>query len=434
MGMGMQEPMGTGSAAGEGGRTAVYVQPMTPVRAMVLTLSVLFVLGLVWFVIQIGSIVLLLILGILLAAAIEPLVNRLRRHGFSRGRAILVVYAGIFALLGLTGYLVVPTLVDQSQRLIAGIPADLDALEQQARDSSNRFIREQGPRTVQNARRLYENPGEALAALRIEANQVTQALGIVTSLFGVLFTTVSVMIVAFYWMTEKAIIKRLVLSLFPLDKRDRAHSLWDEIEHRLGGWARGQLFLMLIVGVLSTIAYSPLLLDVGEFWFLLGIWAGLTEAIPFIGPFLGGGLAVAVALIDSWQKALLVAAFVFLLQQIEGSVLVPRVMKNAVGLTPLAVILALLVGGTLLGILGAVLAIPVAAAVQVVLGDLLRSREESPDSGATGAAAAATVTGRPVPIPGGGMARPAGEPAVTLAAEAPPESVGSTRTRADASS
>ena len=123
---------------------------------------------------------------------------------------------------------------------------------------------------------------------------------------------------------DKAIIKRLVLGLFPLDKRDRAHSLWDEIEARLGGWTRGQLLLMLVIGVLSAVGYSLIGLD---FWLALGIWAGITEIIPFIGPFLGGTAAVTVALTQSWEKAVIVLVFVILLQQLEGAFLVPRVMR-----------------------------------------------------------------------------------------------------------
>jgi predicted PurR-regulated permease PerM len=151
--------------------------------------------------------------------------------------------------------------------------------------------------------------------------------------------------------------------------------MWDEIESKAGGWARGQAVLMLVIGVVSTVAYSPLIFDL-NFWLFLGIWAGLMELIPFIGPWLGGGLAVLVALTDSWQKAVLVAVFVFVINQAEASFLVPRVMRNAVGLSPLSVILAVLVGGALLGPIGAILSIPVAAVVQVLVTGLLRVRDE----------------------------------------------------------
>ena len=95
----------------------------------------------------------------------------------------------------------------------------------------------------------------------------------------------SLLIVAFYWMTERATIKRVMLGLIPLRQRARAHEIWDEIEYRIGGWTRGQLLLMFIIGISSGIAYWAMELP---FWLALAIWAGITEAIPYIGPFIGG--------------------------------------------------------------------------------------------------------------------------------------------------
>jgi predicted PurR-regulated permease PerM len=344
---------------------------MTPKQVMINTAAVVFVLGLVWLVIQVRSIIVLLILGILFAAAIEPLVFRLRRRGLTRGQAILAVYVSLIALLGLAGYLVVPTLITQASALIDEIPQILTDLRTSALASDNDFIRTSGARTLTRAISAYES-------LRANPNiEGGTAVSFATTVVGGLFTIVSTMIVAFYWMTEKAIIKRLILGLFPLDKRDRAHALWDEIEARIGGWTRGQLLLCLVIGVLSATAYWIIGL---EFWLALGIWAGITEIIPFIGPFLGGAAAVTVALTDSPQKALIVFIFVILLQQLEGAFLVPRVMRNAVGMTPLTVVLAVLVGGAVAGPLGSILAIPVGAAVQVLVQDMLRNRADDPDN------------------------------------------------------
>ena len=131
------------------------------------------------------------------------------------------------------------------------------------------------------------------------------------------------------------------------------------IEYRIGGWTRGQLVLMIIIGVASGFAYW--FMDL-RFWLALAIWAGLTEAIPFIGPFIGGGTAALVALADSPEKALWVVLFAVVLQQFEGAVLVPRVMKNAVGMSALTVVLAVLIGNALAGPLGSLLAIPIGAA------------------------------------------------------------------------
>ncbi len=343
---------------------------MTPKQVMINTAAVLFVLGLAWLLIQVRSIIVLVILGILFAAAIEPLVFRLRRRGFTRGQSIIAVYVSLLALLGLIGYLVVPPLVTQASALIDEIPTILQDLRQSALASDNDFIRTSGARTIARAISAYNS-------LRTNPNiEGGTAISFATTVVGALFTIISTMIVAFYWMTEKAIIKRLVLGLFPLDKRDRAHSLWDEIEARLGGWTRGQLILCLVIGVLSATAYFIIGLD---FWLALGIFAGITEIIPFIGPFLGGAAAVTVAFTESWEKSLIVLVFVVLLQQLEGAFLVPRVMRNAVGMTPLTVILAVLVGSTVGGPLGAILAIPVGAAVQVLVEDMLRNREDDAD-------------------------------------------------------
>jgi predicted PurR-regulated permease PerM len=113
-----------------------------------------------------------------------------------------------------------------------------------------------------------------------------------------------------------------------------------------------------------------------RFWLALAVWAGITEAIPFIGPFIGGATAALFALADSPEKALWVIIFAVILQQFEGAFLVPRVMKNAVGMSPLTVVLAVLIGNALAGPLGSLLAIPIGAAVQVLVSNLLRGRDD----------------------------------------------------------
>lgn len=354
------------------GDSIIYVQPLTPARVMVLTLSVIFVIGVVWFVIQVREIVLLLILGILIATAIEPIVNMLRRRGLARGPVILAIYLLLFGLIAAGLLIAVPLLYSQGQALVEGAPQFLADIQTQVENSRSVLVRTYGSQALESAiefsNSFRENP----------PLQVEQAAEFVGSFVELLFAVISIMIVTFYWMTEKATIKRFFLGLVPIERRDRAHEMWDEIESKAGGWARGQVILMLVLGVVSTIAYSPLIFNL-KFWVFLGIWAGLMELIPFIGPWLGGGLAVLVALTDSWQKAVIVIVFVFIINQAEASFLVPRVMRNAVGLSPLSVILAVLVGGAILGPLGAILSIPVAAVAQVLVSGLLRDREEAED-------------------------------------------------------
>lgn len=338
---------------------------------MLCTVAVIAVLALGWLAIQIRAILLLLVLAVIFAAAIEPLVYRLRRAGLGRGQAILSVYLGLVALLAVTIYAVVPQLVGQITAFDKAIPDIFDNLREQALETNNTFMRRTAYQSLWRIENTYERIRNSP-----EIGQ-DQALGLATSVVGVFFTILSMLVISYYWMTEKATIKRVVLGLFPFGKRARAHSIWDEIEYKIGGWTRGQLALMFIIGSVSGVAYYfPDL----RFWLPLAIWAGLTEAIPSIGPFIGGGTAALVALASSPEKAIIVIIFAIIIQQLEGAFLVPRVMRNAVGMSPLTVILAVLIGGSLSGPLGSLVAIPIGAAVQVLVSNLLRLRDDRIES------------------------------------------------------
>ncbi len=345
---------------------------MTPKQAMVNTAAILLVIGIAWLLIQVREILIVLILAITFAAAIRPLVRWLRARGLSQGQSILSIYATVMLIVGIGGYLIVPPLVTQATGFVDDIPTILDDLEDQARESDSSFLRTSGARALSQVNQRY-------AELRADPSPVGEtAIRYVDTVLRLVLGVFTLLVVTYYWVTQRALVKRVSLGLVPLSRRERGFRIWDEIEERLGGWARGQLILSGVIGSVSMVGYWLLGL---EFWLTLGIIAGITEVIPFIGPIIGGGLAVMVALTDSPQKALLTLAFVFALQQLEGAVLVPRIMKNAVGLNPLSVILAVLIGATILGPLGAVIAIPVAAALQVLVANLWEERDDQPDMG-----------------------------------------------------
>jgi predicted PurR-regulated permease PerM len=332
---------------------------------IVLTASVLSVIGVAWVLVQIRSLFALLIIGLVVAAAIEPLVNRLRRLGLTQAQGIMTIYGAVAALIAFILVLVVPPLGSQASDLIDDIPSILQELRRQAANSPNGFINTTVWEALARAEQAWI---EFRTAPNIEGQQ---AVSLVSSTFGALIAFVTIFVTAFYWLSEKATIKRVLVNIFPEGRREQALEIWETIEVKLGGWIRGQLVLCLIIGVFSTAFYFALDLP---FWLALGIFAGITEIVPFIGPIVGGGAAVFIALTDSWQKALIVLGFVIVLQQIESAALVPRVMRNAVGMSPLTVILAVLIGGRVGGILGSILAIPVGAMIQVFLQVTLRSR------------------------------------------------------------
>ena len=175
---------------------------------------------------------------------------------------------------------------------------------------------------------------------------------------GAIGTTLAIV---FFWLVGHARLQRYVLAFLPIDRRGGTRRAWNDVELRLGGWFRAQLILMATVGDhvrrRVRVPGCPSAL-------LLALIAALCEAIPMVGPILGAIPALLAALTVSPELALAVAVAVWIIQLIENHVLVPVVMRNAVGLSPLIVIVSLLVGGAAGGLLGAVVAVPVAAAIE----------------------------------------------------------------------
>jgi predicted PurR-regulated permease PerM len=185
----------------------------------------------------------------------------------------------------------------------------------------------------------------------------------------------TVFVLAYYWLVERASIKRVLLRTVPVRHARGVNTVWMEVEEKLGGWVRGELLLMLAIGIMAGIAYFVLGLPNPA---LLGVAAGLFEIIPMIGPFLAFAPAVLVALaVVDPTRALLVAACALVIQQIESNVLVPRVMGRTVGVSPLTVLLGILIGSSLAGLPGAFLAVPMAGAIQVILAHTLRTEDPS---------------------------------------------------------
>ena len=227
----------------------------------------------------------------------------------------------------------------------------------------------------------------------------TTALTVAEVFFGV----VTIFVVAFYWLSERTLIKRSLMSWLPTSRANRVRRVWDDIEVKVGGWVRGQLTLMLIVGLLSAVGYFVLGVS---YWPALALFIGIAEAIPLVGPYIGTAPAILVALTQpgndglpsllgmgdfgNLTRALTVVVFAIILQTIEGNVLIPRIMKNSVGISALTVIISLLLGGTLAGLAGALIAVPVAGMIQVILADFKAAKES--DQALAEKTAAATET------------------------------------------
>ncbi len=327
--------------------------------------SLLIVLIIGYLLLKVQIVLVLVLMALLFATVIERPVNELERRHIPRSLSILAVYVAILGTIGLSGMLLAPKIADEARRFRQEAPSQLRELRDEWRISSNSLLRGAGVQALNRAIDIIEKP---------TAPPQEYAIGIVSGIVGGVVGMISVFVMTFYYLMEKAFLRRVILEQMQPPVRSRVERTWDRVEAQVGRWLRGQLILMLVIGVASTIGYGLLGL---RFWPLLGLFAGITEAIPIVGPWIGGTPAVIIAMTMSWEKAFLTVAFVAALQASENWVLVPRVMRGAVGLTPLTVLVAILAGSTFMNVLGAFLAIPIAAAVQVIVADYLRERRQA---------------------------------------------------------
>ncbi len=377
-------------------------------------LSLLGVLAVGYLLIQVQFVLVLVLLSLVFATVIGSPVDNLERRGVPRPIAILAVYAGLIALLTAFSVLISPAIREQAAAFRAEAPESLAELLATWQASGNALLAGPAQQLLGRALAILDNPGQSVSVPQ------GAALGLLTGLGGGIIGFVTVLIISFYYLMEKAFIRRLALMSVSADNRVRVGRVWDEVEQKVGDWLRGQLTLCLVIGVLATVGYAAMGIS---FWPLLGLWAGLTEIIPILGPWLGGVPAVVIALTQSWQKALLVIGFVVILQMLENAVLVPRVMRGAVGLSPLTVFIAILAGTEFAGVAGALLAIPVAAGIQVLITNYTAARREAKLAGLSTLPGWRWMRGSIVPPAfAPGVSAASGEGAAAEGAEARPES------------
>ena len=346
-------------------------QPAVSGRQIGLTpVTLLLVLIVGYLLIQIQFVLILVLLSLVFATVMQRPVNALERRHVPRPLAILLMYIAIIGALTALFVLLSPAIREQAVAFREQAPQSLVDLRAAWLSSGNALLAGPGQQLLDRAITFISNPNQ------VQGMSVPQgaALGLLTGLGGGIIGLVTVLIISFYYLMEKSWIRRVVLLDAVPETRIRVSRIWDEVEQKVGDWLRGQLILCLVIGVTATIGYA--LMGI-QFWPLLGLWAGVTEIIPILGPWLGGVPAVFIALTQGWEKGFLVAGFVVLLQLTENAILVPRVMRGAVGLTPLTVFIAILAGTEFAGVAGALLAIPIAAVIQVLLSHYTEAQREA---------------------------------------------------------
>jgi len=322
----------------------------------------------VWCAFLVRAVLLLIYMSGLLAIGFSPIVRLIERQKvlpigskrFPRWLAILSLYLIILSVLTGIGFMIVPPLIHQAQQLWTSLP---DLFER-----GQRFLIEKGVlRDHVTLRQAVEAaPGGG------SGEAVGTVFGAVAGVVGGLFGLITMLILTFYILIEADSLRNTMLRLFPARDRARAAAASRDITMKVSAWLTGQLLLGGIIG--SSSAVGLWLLGV-PFFYVLALISGIGELIPVVGPILSAIPAFAIASTVSMKKALLVVLFFILQQQFENHVLVPKVMQRQVGVSPVTVIVALLVGGKLLGILGAILAVPTAAILQVVFTELVADKE-----------------------------------------------------------
>ena len=353
---------------------ATVEPPATPAaserRVGLTPITLLLVLIVGYLLIQIQFVLVLVLLSLVFATVIQTPVDALERRHFPRPLAILLVYVGIIGAFTVLFVLLSPAIREQASAFREQAPQSLAELRSAWLSSGNALLAGPGQQLLARGIAFIQSPTQA------QGVNVPQgaALGLLTGLGGGIIGLLTVLVISFYYLMEKSWIRRIVLLDTAPETRIRVSRIWDEVEQKVGDWLRGQLTLCLVIGVTATIGYAVMGI---QFWPLLGLWAGITEIIPILGPWLGGIPAVFIALTQGWEKGFLVIGFVVLLQLMENTVLVPRIMRGAVGLTPLTVFIAILAGTEFAGVAGALLAIPIAAVIQVMVSHYTEARREA---------------------------------------------------------
>jgi predicted PurR-regulated permease PerM len=292
------------------------------------------------------AVMLLLFLAYTLGAAMRPGVDSLVRRRVPRALALVGHFALFFIVIALLLWLIVPVAFEQTQQALADVPAVNAANDQSLLHS----VRGQALNSLQSKLEEISEPNTALTTL----------VGTLSALAGVAFTLAA----AAYWVIERDRLVRVILAVVPHEKRPTVRDTWLLIDLKLGAVIRTKLLLVLMTASILSFAFWIIGLP---YFLLVGVFAGLVEILPVIGPLIAGLIAVAAGLTVSWQLGLAAAIVVYGLRIVQDYVVNPRLFGRAVHLPPLAVLLAVSAVALLLGPWWVPLAIPLTAVVSTLL-------------------------------------------------------------------
>jgi predicted PurR-regulated permease PerM len=332
-------------------------------------LGLLLSYGLVHMLLELTQILTFVVVALFLALGLDPLVSHLISRGLRRGWAVFLVMVSLLLLVAFIGWLLVPTFVEQIGVLVDRTPGYLTDLER------NHAVMQLDQR-FHIVDRVQER-----AQSGINGDTLTSVLGGVLgagrAVVDGLVAVVTVLVLTLYLMVALPSVKAAAYKLVPHARRARVIFLGEEISRRVGGYVLGQTAVATINGVLTYIMLIVLQLP---FSAVLAVLAGLLALIPIVGTVVGGVIITLIALSAGWVTAAIALGYYIAYHVFEAYVLSPRIMHRAVDVPAVVVILAVLAGGTLLGVVGALIAIPVAAGLSLIYDQVLVPRQQGPTS------------------------------------------------------
>ncbi|MBU0597900.1 AI-2E family transporter [Patescibacteria group bacterium] len=320
----------------------------------------LIIMGVLAVIYMLRDVIMILVVSVILATALNPWVNALQKRKVPRIVATLFIYLAFFGTFAVVLVLLIPPMAGQIGEIAKNFPEYYNRVISDFSSFREFSLQQNLLNSLQGTlESLQENIGQATAGI----------FSAVSSIFGGFFSLLGVVVITFYMLLEENALKKFIRSITPDKYQPYIFQLLNRSQDRLRLWLRGQLILCLIIGVL---AYIGLIIIGLPYALVLGIWAGLTEFIPYLGPFLGAIPAVFIAITTgSFLKALFVVIWYVVIQQLENNLIVPKVMEKTVGLNPLVVIIVMLMGAKLAGVAGIILAVPLALIIKAFFEDFL---------------------------------------------------------------
>jgi len=339
--------------------------------------KILFFILLIYLLFQLRDLVLVILTSVVLAASVEPATKWFARYKIPRIPAVLAVYLLVVSLLVSIFSFFVPVILSEASEFLSSLPQYIDSIS--AWNPTGGTLLEQGG-AIAN-----ELNGFSLRDLVVSLRDLATGaeggfLQLMVSVFGGIFSFILIVILSFYLAVQENGIQRFLELITPIKRRGYVVDLWQRTQVKIGLWMQGQILLIVLIGVLTYLGLTILGVP---YALLLGLFAGLAELIPIFGPVIAAIPAIMLAFVNGVSfveaglaSAIAVGLFYVLIQQFENNLIYPLVVQKVVGVPPILVIIALIIGWDIAGFLGIILAVPVAAGLMELAHDVQKREKK----------------------------------------------------------